>query len=148
MTHEIQDKLRDITVETLERYCSIFPASDVSDTHPLQSRSVHVACVDFHGPFHGTLGVTIPEKVLADVLRMMIGEQSSYSAREELDTIGEIANVICGNILPYIAGPHSIFKIDPPRNMTMAEAHRKSLLARSELRMEKGAVEVVLYRDL
>ena len=107
---------------------------------PLQSASVA-----FHGPVQGTLVVSVSEAVLPDVIGNMLGDEN-LSDEVLRDGLGELANVICGNVLPEIAGTDAVFALDAPlyRGEKLDESVGK-LAAASDFAFEGGDARVELY---
>lgn len=69
------------------------------------------------------------------------------SERQLEDALGEVANVICGNLLPAIAGSTEIFRLDPPRPGVPVR-HACSvgeLVSTLVLGLDGGRAEVSLY---
>ena len=44
----------------------------------------------------------------------MLGQEEPPPEPTQKDALGEIVNVICGNLLPSIAGPEPVFDISAP----------------------------------
>src|SRR5438552_4102362 len=70
-----------------------------------------VAIVDFRGPFAGRLELGLSESMLPTVAANMLGQIDPPPIAEQHDALGELANVICGNLLPEIAGTGPVFLI-------------------------------------
>lgn len=73
------------------------------------------ATVSFRGPISGRLVISISGDMLPDLAANMLGQDEPPSDQEQLDALGEVANVICGNVLPKVAGSKEVFYIDAPR---------------------------------
>jgi CheY-specific phosphatase CheX len=73
------------------------------------------AIVSFRGPFAGALTLRITRDVLPILTSNMLGDERSENEQLERDAVGEIANVICGNVLPAIAGGDATFSLECPR---------------------------------
>ena len=108
------------------------------------------AKVRFEGPFRGALQVTMGEGALATLTMNMMGEFEPGSATEESDALCELTNVLCGNILPRIAGPKALFNIGPPQ---VVEGNSRQTLdalaavAEVQLAFEEGSALVQLYLE-
>ena len=72
------------------------------------------AIVHFNGPFSGCLLVSLSPDMLSVLSSNMLGEADRSNTFLERDSLGEIANVICGNALPAIYGFEPVFHLDAP----------------------------------
>lgn len=74
------------------------------------------ARIRYAGPFRGSAGLTLPESMLPELTRNMLGDDDGAlpSRSEQWDVLGELLNVMTGNILNAIAGPDPIFDLDAP----------------------------------
>ena len=79
------------------------------------------------------------------------GSEEISSDILSLDALGEIANVICGNVLPRIAGSKEIFHLTSPQSLdTVSESQTRAgldLLADAKLGLEDGRAEINLFVD-
>jgi len=48
--------------------------------------------------------------------------EASLTDLQKKDSLKEMANIICGNILPYVDDPRAVFKIAAPLESTHPEA--------------------------
>jgi hypothetical protein len=97
------------------------PARDTADAPdvpepPDATDSVEaVAGVPFWGPVSGRLEVVAAGGLLPALAANMLGEDAPPSRETQRDALGEVANVICGNALPAIAGAAAVFRLGPPQ---------------------------------
>jgi len=96
----------------------LMPRSDNPDT---AADAWISAAVHFNGPFSGWLVVAVPPDMLPQLAANMLGEPEQANALMERDSLGEIANVICGNALPAIYGFEPRFHRDAPTILDNAE---------------------------
>ena len=128
----------------------MLPSSDLNDA---QKRARPDAAVEitFKGIFSGRLVLTVSGPILAVVAGNMIGEDESGMPREaQLDALGELANVICGNVLPEIAGDRETFALTPP--VLLAEipgspAAWAGTVGEVRVGLDEGRAEVRLYLE-
>lgn len=76
----------------------------------------------------GSLQVIVTRDV-ADALAVhMLGAVGARDASSRLvyqrDAVGELANVICGNVLPALAGTATVFDLSAPCSVSSGEARR------------------------
>ena len=107
--------------------------------------------VTFEGPFTGRLEVTVYGAVTKKLASNISGSEEISSDILSLDALGEIANVICGNVLPRIAGSKEIFHLTSPQSLdTVSESQKGAgldLLADAKLGLEDGRAEINLFVD-
>jgi CheY-specific phosphatase CheX len=128
----------------------ILPSFDLNDA---QKRARPDAAVEitFRGIFSGRLVLTVSGPILAVVVGNMLGEDESEMPREaQLDALGELANVICGNVLPEIAGDRETFSLTPP--VLLAEIPGPSaawagIVGEVRVGLDDGRAEVRLYLE-
>ena len=83
--------------------------------NPLGNAPAAGAAVGFSGPFSGTLVLRITRDILPMISANMLGGEPAPNMRLEHAAVGELANVICGNVLPAMAGSDVTFQLDSPR---------------------------------
>jgi CheY-specific phosphatase CheX len=134
-------------VSTFEQLGFMFPAPELAEDR--QDASLE-ACADleFEGPFRGRLSLTVYGSVMAPLAANMLGEDVPPSRTQQHDALGEIGNVICGNLLPRIGGTDAVFKIGAPRVTTEAVTSMnssESCVARVSLAMDEGRADLKLF---
>ena len=80
-----------------------------------------MACsVAFAGPFRGAMALASGARLAATLAANMLGvdEDDPDATRKKADALGEILNMICGNVLPEIAGARAEFAITAPEPLT------------------------------
>jgi len=79
--------------------------------------------VGFEGPFCGSVSLAVPEAVLPELAATMLGAEESGgpTPEQQSDALGELANVMCGNLVQALAGPEPVFRLDAPRVATEPE---------------------------
>ena len=112
---------------------------------PVRPEPQTVAAVDFHGPFAGRVEVGVSERLLPAVAANMLGQEDPPAAAEQRDALRELANVICGNLLPQIAGAGPVFRLDAPRIDAAPPA--QPLVAQAEVAFDEGAATVRLFAE-
>jgi CheY-specific phosphatase CheX len=72
------------------------------------------ARVAFDGAVSGSLILRASPNVVARVASNMLGVREKAAPALESDALGEVANVICGHLLPVLAGPQELFRLRAP----------------------------------
>ncbi len=102
--------------EVFENLCFMLPCpSGVSIPPETSSLSRVVLAVDFSGAGRGALHLTLPDSMIAPVASAMLGEDGPLELSEQYDAVCELANIVCGNVLPLIAGDRAVFDLASPR---------------------------------
>ena len=150
MTSIMQSPLATASTSTFEALGLLLP-----DVHPSAeqhaaplARGVRVA---FAGPFAGALALRVSEDVATALAANMLGVDA-VDAGDRLvhDALGEVANVICGNLLPELAGRMAVFHLGAPEPVPAAPGptsgpDRPSLAI--TLGVDAGRAEVALHVD-
>lgn len=145
MSAALTETLRDAAVNTFEQVVFVMP-----DTHPddeQRSRKVAaIASIIFTGPASGILQVRACEGLLSRLTSSMVGIDSA-NPNLQLDALGEIANIICGQIFPSI-DPMAAFEQLPPTVRLLPDAVEKSQAAPAaavQLGVDSSRADVLLY---
>jgi hypothetical protein len=141
----LDDTLYDVGAETLGALAlmSLVPEDEAPATGPLPLRAAAVA---FSGPFSGELVVRASAEMLPHLAANMLGleEPSAASTDHQEDALKELANVICGNLLPAMAGTEPVFRVGVPRVLAVDESAAGPPSATARLFLDVGRVELAL----
>lgn len=139
--------LSQTTAATFEELALLFPEQELSPEQTVAPLDVTVS-VDFRGPFAGRLVLSASACVLPVIASNMLGEAGRRASPLQRDALGEIANVICGNVLPAIAGAEAVFHLNAPRIHDAGESASRDNDAPSaqvQFGVEDGRVLSTLY---
>ena len=112
-----------------------------------------VASIHFSGHFEGDLFLETSCDLLPVIGMNMLGldDENSLTHEEQKDAFRELLNVICGNLLPALAGQKAVFNIDG------AEIHSETSIpetfegqtprAMAHFGLEVGHARLVLFVD-
>ena len=103
--------------------------------------------VDFDGPWGGSVVVRVSDDVLDGAAANMLGSDAPPAEPLRRDALGELANVICGNVLPGIAGRTAVFALQAPRWIGAADAAcaAADLRIATALEVDDGGIVVELH---
>ncbi len=108
------DTIMQVVERTCEMLAFMFPM--LPDDDPPADEATAAVRVDFSGPVSGYLLVTAPRRMLPALASNMLGlEPDEIDECAGVDALKELGNVICGNLLPALAGPEPVFRMSPPR---------------------------------
>jgi len=104
--------------------------------------------VNFSGPFSGQLVVSLSPTLMPEIATSMLGlENAELSPTQQEDAFKELANVICGNLLPALAGTQVVFAVSAPVLLAEGEAPvacARTPAALAHLTLENGVAELTL----
>jgi CheY-specific phosphatase CheX len=141
-----------VTADTLEGLALMLLVPEDEAPH-LPTWGRRAAAVDFEGRFRGTLAAAVSDETAEQLAGNMLGLEDGLSPSPERqeDALKELANVICGNLLPAIAGTEPVFHIGAPRVLTEDElispGQGLGMAGTARLFTETGAVDVVLFLE-
>jgi chemotaxis protein CheY-P-specific phosphatase CheC len=128
MSKKLEMELYKAATLTFEELGFLLPTQEI-DEQQLNAQFEAAVSVNFEGPFSGKLFLRIFGGLLPIIATNMLGDDGIPSKNLQYDALGEIANVICGNMLPQIAGSDHIFHVSAPEIVDdidlppIAEAH-------------------------
>jgi len=115
MNEKLKSILSEIAAKMLEQMAFIFAVPE-DGRGSVDYDEVVVANVAFKGPFSGALKMMVADQVLEELARNMLGfdEQDDVTLQQQHDALKETINIVCGNLLPVMAGKEAIFDIAAP----------------------------------
>lgn len=104
------------------------------------------ATVAFTGSHHGAFSIAFPARLLPVLAVNVLGEDDAPDDETQRDALGELANIICGNVLPAL-NPEGKYSLGPPTvggpsAAVDADAVR---VARGDMQVEGERVEASLW---
>ena len=114
MNRKFDEILQRVAEDTFESLAFLLPMPQPDD--PVEDCPTTAVTVGFHGPFNGKLIVALPEAVLGELTGNMLGldDDAEIPFDRRQDALKELANVVCGNVLPEIAGTVAVFNVAAP----------------------------------
>ena len=150
MKTQIEKVLIESTVRTLEDLCFMYQEPELKDAQenlPLEAAAeVKYRSDDFTGKLlietRGRLFSAIATNILSN---------DDPIAQQKKDALGEIANIICGNIVPSLGGGGREYKIESPiflnKDELLKEEKLGKPLAEITLNFNDGRVDIKLFVD-
>jgi hypothetical protein len=114
MSKKLEAELYKAATLTFEEMGFLLPTREI-DEQQVNAQVEAVVSVEFKGPFSGKLLVRVCGGLLPILAANMLGEEDVPPKSLQYDALGEIANVICGNMLPCIAGSRDYFHVSAPQ---------------------------------
>ena len=152
MTQQIRHILTVVANETLEKLAFIFAFADDERSNDGPGPAM-TGRVDFNGYFSGVLMMRISQGAVTELAANLLGlgDDCEISDVEQQDAFKEMLNVICGNLLPAIAGDRREFNIGPPAVLAEDEARqelkKENPLCVARLMLEDGFCDLYFYPD-
>ncbi len=134
-----------LTFEELGFICPRLKLDEQQCTAPLEA----VVSLKFEGPFCGRLELKLyGSNLLPTVVDNMLGEDETQPECALHDALREIANVVCGNLLPAVAGSRAVFNLGIPQLLDAASSDKKeSPEAEVRLGLEDGRADLLFFAD-
>jgi len=150
MKTQIEKVLLESTVRTFEDLCFMYQEPELKDTQenlPLEAAAeVKYRSDDFTGKLlietRGGLSSAIATNILSN---------DDPSVQQKKDALGEIANIICGNIVPSLGEGGREYKIEPPRSLNKNDLLKKEWqeepVVEITLNFNDGRADIKLFVD-
>lgn len=142
-----------VAIETLEKLAFIFGSTIEANTSACTKGPIATAAVRFNGAFSGKMALRISEIALPELAANMLGidESGPVEIDHQQDALREVANVICGRLLPLIGGKDAEFSIEQPLIIDAKTAANSwsadNLIANVSLSLEEGGCDLALTLD-
>lgn len=146
MTSSLVPPLSQAATSTFEELALLFASDELTDEQA-QAPATQAVRVRFRGPLSGALELRVSDALLPQIAANMLGFMESPPLTLQQDAMGELANVICGNVLPAVAGPAAVFDLEAPAAVTAPLPGEPAAVARVGLE-DSGRAEVALYLDV
>lgn len=148
MTSELMLELRKAATSAFEQLGFFLPDQDLSEEQS-EAEVTASSRVRFRGPRSGVMEVVAAGPYLAELASNMLGDESAPSPEMVLDALGEISNVICGNVLPSLGGQEAVFDLSAPdvRMGPPPPSEDTEEIARVLLGVDQGRAEITIRLD-
>lgn len=152
MSKKFKDKIFDIAVNAFEVTCFMFPLEEQEIEEGAKfSEDVKRAAVDFNGAAEGRMIIHPSEELLTAIAANMLGVENP-SEDEESGALCEIANIICGNIVPLFAEDDDICYVEPPviveENTAVPQDIENIETENVQIYLDEGTVEISVYYSI
>ncbi|HNQ65854.1 MAG TPA: chemotaxis protein CheX [Smithella sp.] len=149
MKTKIEKILEEATIKTFEDICFMYLEPELKDSQAALEPDA-AAEVEFHGAYNGRL-VIASRGGLFSAIASNILSSDHPSLQEKKDALGEIANIICGNIVPSLGRRKAGgYKIQSPRHLGRDELLKEEKSKPSAvviLNFNQGRADIKLFVD-
>jgi chemotaxis protein CheY-P-specific phosphatase CheC len=111
------------------------------------------ASISFVGPFSGRLVILASETILPDLVKNMLGLDAGeeVSLAQQHDALMELLSIVCGNVLPAVAGKKVMFNLDVPQILSPEEydvlIKKQDPVSQVTLELETGQIDFILFLE-
>ena len=149
MLNKQEAELYRAAVLTFEDLCLTLPTESLDER---QRAAVPVAAVSlaYKGSTCGRLIVIVSAELLSLLPSNMLALDGPVARRDQFDALREVANVICGNMLPGVTGSDEAFQISPPEPVNVADIMAVSTpkpTAEVHIGIDQGRADLLLFVD-
>jgi CheY-specific phosphatase CheX len=113
MSDLLTTALEEATTRTFEDLCFLCAMPELED-EMAGVPTPAFARVDFSGAAKGHMELRVARPLLPVLAQNMLGAFDNVPEEQQSDALGEIANVICGNVLPALGGAAAVFDLGKP----------------------------------
>jgi CheY-specific phosphatase CheX len=134
---------------TFESLGFLYPDEELSEAQAAASELEASCRVRFRGPVSGALEVEVFGQVLGEFAANMMGCEGPPAPEVCREALGEVANVVCGNVLPALSGTTAVFDLAAPETATqpmLVRPFAADTVASVVLGVGEGRVELALRR--
>jgi CheY-specific phosphatase CheX len=130
---------------TFESLALLLPSAEPSAAEGAGAAAYAVR-VAFTGPLHGWLELRVTDDVARSLAENMLGVDDAEATLVR-DALGEVANVVCGNLLPDIGGREAVFHLSAPEPIDSAAAPPTDAALAASLGVDGGRAHLALHLD-
>jgi len=146
MRTKVEKELLRSAIAAFENTCFMYSMPELKEVQ--QSFSVEAAVeIKYRGSFSGRLVIETSGGLYSAIAVNMLGT-GNISGEQRKDALGEMANIICGNVIPSLGSGGSEYSIESPRMLGTSELRNNRLgepLAQVVLNLDKGRADLKFY---
>lgn len=151
MNNSLNDTLYDVGEEIFESLAFVLLDFEEEQPPEPEDEAKTAASIAFDGPFEGTLVLGLSTALLPEICANMLGLELGEAKADELkhDAFKELLNVVCGNLLPKIAGEDAVFTVQAADliadGIVPTTVDEQAPLATACLHLEGGWADLSLF---
>jgi len=149
MKKQIENVLKESTIITFEDICFIYQVPELKDAQKNMELEA-AAEVKYRGDLTGKLLIETRGGLSMAIAANMLSNDVP-SAQQKKDALGEIANIICGNVVPSLGRGKLEYKIESPRPLNkdelLKEEKQGNPLAEITFNFNEGRADIKFFVD-
>lgn len=116
MNNEHMKTVLDVFASVLEQVAFMFADPPEEAQPQLGDGGIVQVTMSFNGPFKGVMDLTVPRGMCEILAANVLGLEpdDELVTRAPFDTLKELLNITCGNVLTTIAGDEPVFDLTIP----------------------------------
>jgi CheY-specific phosphatase CheX len=145
--NRLQTSLFKVGLRVFEDLGFMLPTAELNSEQSNAAFQAGVS-IGFFGPINGTLVLQLNGDILPILAANMLGEDEPPPLLQQHDALKELANVICGNLVPLISGTEAVFDLGEPqiRNVRFEiDTESPAAAAQQSIGLENGNAELWLF---
>jgi hypothetical protein len=149
MKTQIEKALKEATVRTFEDVCFMYQVPELKDDQ--KNLALEAAAeVKYRGDFTGKLLIETRGGLFSAIAANILSNDVPNSQLKK-DALGEIANIICGNVVPSLGRSERDYKIESPRSLNkddlLKEKKQRKPLSEITLNFNDGRADIKFFVD-
>ena len=148
MKTRVEKALKAVAHKTFEENCFMYPVPELKDIQEKLPLEATVE-VKYRGDFTGRLVIETRGGLYRSIAVNMLSNEDP-TGEQKMDALGEIANIICGNVIPALGGSSHRYKIEAPRSIPLTEVQSNLLgepLVWVVFNLNQGRADLKFYVD-
>ncbi|MBI5804924.1 chemotaxis protein CheX [candidate division TA06 bacterium] len=148
MKTRVENALKEAGLKTFEGICFMYPVPELKEIQemlPLEA----AAEVKYRGDFSGRMMIETRGGLFQAIAVNMLSSQDP-TGEQKMDALGEVANIICGNVIPALGGISQGYRIEAPRCIPLNEVQNNLLgepLVSMVFNLNQGRADLKFYVD-
>ena len=134
MQVEQKDAVAEIFCDVLEKLAFMFADPLEKKDVPVDEEEYFEVLMGFFGQMQGDIVLAAPARICAEIAANVLGldPEDPEAAAQGTDTLKELLNVTCGNVLTALAGEEPVFDLLPPVLSRLDTEGWKQFVARED----------------
>jgi len=141
MDNSFKDKANEVIIETLSKFCMVTPTFKPENNNK-ESISEGFQ-IDFQGSRNGVMYFFYSKNLEKLLIESMTKETADTSLNRE-DILQEVSNIICGNLLPFYAGPQEMFQLGNPQVTHYSQSQQNSKNQEIQVSFNEGHFKLII----